>query len=171
MIATSPTARKFVLPLVLGLSLVVGSCAEQAPSRYDQVQQETSQKGTTAVAKEAVNGSKLNRYFPKSGSGYSVVPAQEKKGFAEHKLNRGGKTVAVLSINDTISTPTAASKYKQSTKKISGYPTVEQGSTITGVLVGDRFQVKAQSRDASFTPQDRTAWIKKFDLNGLSTLK
>lgn len=171
MIATASAPRNVVLPLVLGLSLVMGACSEQAPSRYDQVQQETSQKGSTAVAKEAVNGSKFNRYFPKSGGGYSVVPAQEKKGFAEHKLNRGGKNVAVLSISDTISTPTAATKYQQSKKKVAGYPAVEQGSTITGVLVGDRFQVKAQSRDASFTPQDRTAWIQKFDLNGLSTLK
>lgn len=170
MITTHRSSRVF-LPLVLGVSLAIGSCAQPAPSRYDQVQKETSQKNSKAVAKEAVNGSKLNRYFPKSGNGYSVTPAQEKKGFAEHKLNRGGKNVAMLSISDTISTPSAADKYKQSTQKIAGYPTVEQGKTITGVLVGDRFQVKAQSRDPSFTQQDRVTWLKKFDLNGLSKVK
>ncbi|MDX2231759.1 MAG: hypothetical protein NW220_19155 [Leptolyngbyaceae cyanobacterium bins.349] len=159
------------VPLFLSLTLVTGACAPSAPSRYDQVQQETSQKGSTAVSKEAVNGSKMNRYFPKSGGGFSVVPAQEKKGFAEHKVNRGGKNVAVLSINDTISNPSAAAKYQQSNTKIGGFPAVEQGQTGTGVLVGDRFQVKAQSRDPSFTRQDRVAWIQKFDLNGLSTLK
>lgn len=162
---------KVFASLVLGLSLVTIACAPEAPSRYDQVQKDTSPKGNTAVAKEAVNGSQFNRYFPKSGNGFSVAPAQEKRGFAEHKVNRGGKNVAVLSINDTISNPTATNKFQQSTTKIGGFPAVEQGSTGTAVLVGDRFQVKAQSRDPSFTKQDRTTWLQKFDLTGLSTLK
>lgn len=165
------TSQKVFIPVVLGLSLIAGACAPKPPSRYDQVQKETSQKGSSAVSKEAVNGSQFNKFFPKSGNGYSVVPAQEKKGFAEHKVNQGGKNVAVLSINDTISNPAAAEKYQQSTTKIAGYPAVQQGQTGTGVLVGDRFQVKAQSRDPSFTQQDRVAWIQKFDLNGLSKLK
>lgn len=165
------TSQKALIPALLGLSLIVGACAPKPPSRYDQVQKETSQKGSSAVSKEAVNGSQFNKFFPKSGNGYSVVPAQEKKGFAEHKVNRTGKNVAVLSINDTISNPAAAEKYQQSTTKIAGYPAVPQGQTGTGVLVGDRFQVKAQSRDPSFTQQDRVAWLQKFDLNGLSKLK
>jgi len=165
------TSQKVFIPTVLCLALVVGACAPEPPSRYDQVQKETSHKGSSAVSKEAVNGSAFNKFFPRSGGGYSVVPAQEKKGFAEHKVNRDGKNVAVLSINDTISNPEAAAKYQQSTTKIAGFPSVPQGNTGTGVLVGDRFQVKAQSRDPSFTPQDRVAWIQKFDLNGLSKLK
>lgn len=165
------TSQKVFIPAVLSLALVVGACAPKPPSRYEQVQKETAQKGSTAVSKEAVNGSQFNKFFPRSANGYSVVPAQEKKGFAEHKVNRGGKNVAVLSINDTISNPAAAEKYQQSTTKIAGYPAVPQGQTGTGVLVGDRFQVKAQSRDPSFTEQDRVAWIQKFDLNGLSKLK
>lgn len=164
-------SRKVLLVLLLSFSLLTVACGPQAPSRYEQVQQETSKKGSSAVAKEAVNGSKFNRYFPKSSGGFAVVPSQEKKGFAEHKVNRGGKNVAVLSINDTISNPSAADKFNGSTKQIAGYPSVAQGQTGTAVLVGDRFQVKAQSRDSSFTSQDRVAWIEKFDLNGLSTLK
>lgn len=165
------TSSKVLAPALLSLALLVGACAPDPPSRYDQVQKETSQKGSSAVSKEAVNGSQFNKFFPKSGNGYSVVPAQEKKGFAEHKVNRGGKNVAVLSINDTISNPAAADKYQQSSTKIAGFPAVQQGQTGTGVLVSDRFQVKAQSRDPSFTQQDRVAWIQKFDLNGLSKLK
>lgn len=164
-------SSKVLTALLLSLSLLTVACAPEQPSRYDQVQKDTSQKGSSAVSKEAVNGSKLNRYFPKSQGGFSVVPSQEKKGFAEHKVNKGGKNVAVLSINDTISNPSAATKYQQSSTKIAGFPAVEQGQTGTGVLVGDRFQVKAQSRDSSFTKQDRAVWIQKFDLNGLSKLK
>jgi hypothetical protein len=162
--------RQFA-PLLISLSLVTVACAPEAPSRYDQAQQETSQKGSQAVSKEAVNGSQFNRYFPKSGNGFSVVPAQEKKGFAEHKLNQGGKTVAMLSINDTVSNPSAAQKFQQSSTRIGGFPAVAQGQTGTAVLVGDRFQVKALSRDPSFTQQNRAQWIQKFDLQGLSTLK
>lgn len=164
-------SNRLFAPLLVGLLLTASACAPEAPSRYDQVQQETSQRGSSAVSKEAVNGSKLNRYFPKSSNGFSVVPSQEKKGFAEHKLNKGGKNVATLSINDTVSNPAAAEKYQKSTKKISGFPSLSQGSTGTGVLVGDRFQVKALSRDPSFTEQDRVTWIKKFDLNGLANVK
>jgi hypothetical protein len=167
MIVTRP--RTLLVPALLSLSLVVSACENKPPSRYDQVQKDT--QGQSAVSKQAVNGSQLNKYFPKSANGFSVVAAQEKKGFAEHKLNRGGKNVAMLSITDTISTPESASKYKQSTYKIAGFPAVDQGQNGTGVLVGDRFQVKAQSRDPSFTKQDRVTWLQKFNLNGLSQLK
>jgi hypothetical protein len=165
------SSRQTVASLLLSLSFVTVACAPEAPSRYDQVQQETAQKGSVAVSKEAVNGGQFNRYFPKSQAGFAVVPAQEKKGFAEHKVNRGGKNVAVLSVNDTVSNPAAAQKFQQSQMRIGGFPAVEQGQTGTAVLVGDRFQVKAQSRDPSFTQQDRAAWLQKFDLNGLSNLK
>lgn len=164
-------SRKVFVPLLLGVSLIAGGCGTEEASRYDQVQQETSQRGSQAVSKEAVNGSQLNRFFPRSDQGFAVVPAQEKRGFAEHKMNRGGKNIAVLSINDTVSTPETANKYQSSTYRIAGYPAVDQGQTATAILVDDRFQVKAQSRDPSFTKDDRIAWIQKFDLNGLSNLK
>lgn len=164
-------SRKVFVPMVISVSLIAVGCGSDEPSRYDQVQQETSQRGSQAVSKEAVNGSRLNRFFPRSGEGFAVVPAQEKRGFAEHKINRGGKNIAVLSINDTVSTPETAKKYQSGAYRIAGYPAVDQGQTATAVLVGDRFQVKAQSRDSSFTKDDRIAWIQKFDLNGLSNLK
>jgi hypothetical protein len=170
-IITMRVSHSVLIPILLTFTLGSCSCApEKQTTRYDQVQQETAQKGSTAVSKESVNGSELNKFFPKSGDGFSVVPSQEKRGFAEHKVNKGGKNVAVLSINDITSNPSAATKYQQSTAKIAGFPAVEQGSTGTGVLVGDRFQVKAQSRDPSFTQQDRAAWLQKFDLNGLARL-
>ncbi|HEY9617828.1 MAG TPA: hypothetical protein V6C64_13360 [Microcoleaceae cyanobacterium] len=167
----SPRWRRILAPIFLSVLLLVSACTPATPSRYDQVQQETTRRGAdSAVAKDATKGGQFNKFFPKSVPGYQIVPAQEKKGFAEYKVNQNGKNVAVLSISDTSSVPSAAAKYQNSTKKISGYPAVEQGSNTTGVLVNDRYQVKVSSRDASFTPDDRVAWIAKFNLNGLSRL-
>lgn len=163
--------RRLLAPLLLSLLLFVSACAPQAPSRYDQVQQETSQRGAApAVSKDAEQGSSFNKFFPKSVPGYQIVPAQEKKGFAEYKVNKDGKNVAMLSINDTISVPASAAKYKTSGMKIAGYPAVQQGTNTTGILVGDRYQVKVSSRDASFTSSDRETWLTKFNLRGLENL-
>lgn len=163
--------RKTFAPLLLSLLLLISACGPDQPSRYDQVQQETTQRNAPgAVAKDATQGSNFNKFFPKSVSGYQIVPAQEKKGFAEYKVNQGGKNVAVLSINDTTGTD-AAAKFQNSKTKVAGYPSVEQGQNITAILVNDRYQVKVQSRDASFTKADRASWIQKFNLNGLASLK
>jgi hypothetical protein len=166
--------RKLFAPLLLCLLLFVTACAPQT-SRYDQVQKETTQRGaTSAVAKQAEQGSTFNKLFPKSVKGYKgyeVVPTQEKKGFAEYKVkDKEGKTVAMLSINDTTSVPAAAAKYQSATDKIAGYPTVEQGTTTTGLLVNG-YQVKVLSRDDSFTRGDRVAWLQAFDLKELAQLK
>jgi hypothetical protein len=166
--------RQIFAPIVLSLVLLITACAPQT-SRYDQVQRETTQRGAApAVAKQAEQGSTFNKIFPKSVKGYKgyeVVPTQEKKGFAEYKVkDKEGKTVAMLSISDTTSVPTAAAKYQNATESIAGYPTVEQGATTTGILVNG-YQVKVLSRDASFTRTDRVAWLEKFDLKELAQLK
>lgn len=164
--------RRAIAPLLLILFVIIGGCAANPPSRFDQAQQEsTGSKATPAVAKDATQGASFNKFFPQPGNGFTRVYTQEKKGFAEAKLNKGDKTVALLSINDTSSNPEAAAKFKQSTKKISGYPSVTQGSTATAVLVADRYQVKAMSKDASFTESDRETWLGKFDLAGLAKVK
>ena len=79
--------------------------------------------------------------------------------------------MAVLSIFDTISNPDATQKFQDSSQTIGGYPAVQQGSKGTAVLVGDRFQVKALSRDPSFAESDRETWLAQFDLDGLAQLK
>jgi hypothetical protein len=163
--------RKVLAPIFLSLLLFVTACTPSPPSRYEQVQKETTQRNApAAVAKKAEQGSEFNKFFPKSVGGYQIVPAQEKKGFAEYKVNKDGKNVAVLSISDTISIPSAAAKYQSSDLTIAGYPAIEQGKNITGILVRDRYQVKVQSRDASFTASDRAQWIQKFNLRGLAKL-
>lgn len=167
-----PRLRKILAPLLLSLLLLVTSCAKEPPSRFEQAQQESSQQRSgQAVDKNATQGAQFNKFFPKAGAGYDLVYTQEKKGFAEAKLKQDGKDVAMLAISDTISTPTAAAKFQQSTKTIAGYPAVELGKTQTAVLVNNRYQIKALSRDSSFTASDREAWLKKFDLRGLARLK
>ncbi len=164
--------RRVLAAVLLSVLLLTTACAQQAPGRFDQVQQESSrQKSGQAVSKDATQGSEFNKFFPSAGDGYQRVFTQEKKGFAEAKLKKEGKDAAMLSISDTTSVPGAAAKFANSSKKISGYPAVEVGNTQTAVLVGDRYQVKVLSRSPSFTASDREAWISKFNLSGLARLK
>ena len=161
-----------LLTIVLLVSVpLVSGCSPSEPSRYDQVQQETTERNAPpAVATDAEQGSSFNKFFPRSVSGYDVVPAQEKKGFAEYKVNQNGKTVAMLAISDTTGTE-AADKFQNSGMTIAGYPAVEQGQNSTAILVNNRFQVKVLSRDPSFTKENRADWIQKFDLRGLASLQ
>ena len=180
------SARRILAPFLISVLLLVTSCGKAPePSRWDKAQQESTQKPgkanqTTAdkstaqnpnLPKKAVAGGKLNKYFPSSGGGFDRVFAQDKSGFAEAKLNKGGKNVAMLSINDIAGNPSAGSKFKKSTQQIGGYPAVSQGANITAVLVANRYQVKVQSRDTSFSASDREDWLSKFNLRGLASVK
>lgn len=165
---------KRLTPIFLSVVLLLTACtsAPSAPSQYDQVQQDTTGfNAEKAVDRQAKSGSTFNRFFPQSADGYDVVPSQEKQGFAEYKLKRDGETLAMLTINDTVSVPAAATKYNDATTKIAGYPAVNQGKTATGILVNGRYQVKVLSRDPAFTESDRAAWIEKFDLTGLAQVE
>lgn len=169
-----PRARRVLAPLLLSLLLFTTACAPKTPGRFDQAQQQSSQqKSGQAVAKNSTQGSEFNKFFPTAGAGYQRVYTQEKKGFAEAKLKKDGKDLAVLSVNDTQAVKGAANpaaKFVNSPKTVGGYPAVSQGSTGTAILVANRYQVKVQSRDASFTEADREAWIQKFNLSGLAQL-
>jgi hypothetical protein len=163
---------KILTALSLSLFLLVTACA--APSTAPPPSTEAPQTSTqqpTQVSGEPLAGGQFNQFFPNASGDYKRVFAQEKTGFAEAKLKQDGKDVAVLSINDLANNPSAAKKFQDSSKTIAGYPAVERGKTQTAILVSDRFQVKVQSRDDSFTPGDREAWLEKFDLQGLSQLK
>ena len=164
--------RKFLVAFFLTSCLLLTACSSQeAPSRFDGAQQDSTSKGATAVVDSSQSGGAFNRYFPDSGSGYERIYSQEKKGFAEAKLKQDGKEMAILSISDVLNNPSTVNKYQDSTQKIGGYPAVTQGKTGTAVLVADRYQVKIRSKNDSFTPSDREKWLKKFDLRGLSKLK
>ena len=165
--------RKAMMPIVLSVALLFSACSSKEPSKYATTQKETTGRNApAAVAKNAEAGGDFNKFFPQGDDGFARVFSQEKKGFAEAKLNKGGKNVAVMSISDTISVPAAAKKYERSTSKIGSYPLLDEAPLkSTGVLVNNRYQVKVASRDPSFSGTDRQDWLKKFNLDGLSKLK
>ncbi|MEL6495558.1 MAG: hypothetical protein AAFQ41_10620 [Cyanobacteria bacterium J06623_7] len=163
--------RRYLVAFVLSSCLLFTSCAQPAPSRFDDAQQQSTSKGATAVVDSSQSGSAFNRYFPDANSEYDRVYSQEKQGFAQAKLKKDGAEIAILSISDTVNNPNAASKFADSTTKINGYPAISQGKSGTAVLVGDRYQVKIRSKDASFSAGDREQWLGRFDLRGLSKLK
>ncbi|MEA5580305.1 hypothetical protein VB620_03000 [Nodularia harveyana UHCC-0300] len=167
-----PRLSRIFASLLLSVLLLTTACTPQEPGRFDQVQQEsTQQKRGQAVVKDATQGGEFNKFFPAAGDGYDRVFTQEKQGFAEAKLKKDGKEIAMLAISDTSSTPATAESYSNSTTKIAGYPAREIGNTQTAILVNNRYQVKVLSRDPAFTPSDRAAWIEKFNLDGLATLQ
>jgi hypothetical protein len=166
--------RKLLASVVISLVLLVSACSAQPPSRWDAAQQQSTQKTQVKTNKtnnsKATSGGSFNKFFPNASAGYQRVYTQEKTGFAEAKLKKNGQDVAVMSISDTVTNPSAATKFQQSSQKIGGYPAVSQGSNGTSILVG-RYQVKVQSRNPSFSQSDRESWLQKFDLSGLSRLK
>ena len=160
--------------LLVGL-LAVGGCQLtqlKASQPSDTAKWEQIEEQTPAVdvdKKVVINGSEFNKFFP-SADGYERVYTQEKDGFAEAKLKQDGSTLAMLSVSDTASNPSATAKYQNSERSLAGYPLVQVGSTATSLLVADRLQVKVLSRDDGFTATDREAWLEKFDLSGLAKL-
>ena len=162
--------QRFMAALMLSLTLVVAACA-QPDSRWDQVQEESRTETVTEAATAApIAGGEFNQFVPADSDDYDLTYTQEKQGFAEAKLKQGGEEVAMLSVSDTATNPEAVTKFAESELAIGGYPAVTVGSTQTAILVGDRLQVKVQSRADSFTADDRAAWLEQFDLAGLATL-
>jgi hypothetical protein len=162
--------RRMLSALLLTAALFVTSCQGVTPAgnTSDRVARSTPQP---AVSAQAIPAGQFNKFFPQSANGFERVYSQEKPGTAEAKLQREGKEVALLSIFDTISNPDATTKFKGSPKTIAGYPAQQIGNSQTALLVADRFQVKAISRDPSFTATDRETWLQKFNLSGLAQLK
>jgi len=146
------------------------ACTPEPPSPFEQAQQESTERGASAVVKDSTKGGEFNAFFPKPSGDYERIFAQEKQGFAEIKLKQKGQDLAMMSISDIRNNPTAADKFKESPSQLAGFPMVQQGSTATAILVGDRYQVKVLSRSPDFTAADRETWLGQFDLKGLAAL-
>ncbi len=166
---------KILAPLLISVLLLVSACGGgSSTSRFDNAQQQSTQRSAQREMaqqnKQEVAGGQFNKFFPPSGGGFERVYVQEKRGFAQATLKQNGQDVAMLSISDTVGNPSAAQKFQSASQRIGGYPAVAQGKNGTVVLVDNRFQVKVQSRNPSFSHSDREAWLQKFDLNGLARL-
>ena len=128
--------------------------------------------GTTPLPAKPVPGGALNKFFPNDADGFDRVFTQEKNGFAMANLNKGGKTVATLSINDAAANPSARDKFKSASRQISGNPVVTEGmNSGLAMLVGDRYQVKIRASGPALTDSNMESWLQKFDLSGLAGLK
>ncbi len=178
---------KLLAFLFLPLTLFGAACySPESNSRWANAQRENTQ-GVNPVAtatpqpqtvpnrpprsNKPLAGGEFNKFFPAANeSGYTRVASQEKEGFAEYKLKKDGKDVAMLAVTDTVTNPEAAAKFRESTRQINGYPAIEQGSTATAVLIDNRFQVKVLSRSPLFTKEDREAWLQKFNFAGIAGL-
>lgn len=163
--------RRFLAGLavspVLAVVLLAG-CFRAEDPRWTAAQKDTR----PVVAKEAVAGGKLNKFFPKVEGEWDLVYTQEKQGTSIATLKKGGKDMATLAIVDTVSDPSLAEEYKEATEKLDAHPMLAKGSLGTAILVADRFQVTARTAVGSgFSEADRKEWLKKFDLAGLATLQ
>ena len=162
--------RKILLSVMLALLLLVSACGgAKEPTRWDNAQKESTSQPRNDAVNQQTKGGAFNKFFPQVSGEYSLVYTQEKKGFAQAKLKKGGQEVASLSISDTIDTPNTTKKFENSSKMISGYPAKEQGKNTTALLVGGRYQVKVTS--TSLSPSDREQWLTRFNLSGLSRVK
>ncbi len=72
--------RRILAALLLSVVLLTTACTPQTPGRFDQAQQESSQqKSGQAVAKNATQGSKFNKFFPAAGVATSPSIPKRKK--------------------------------------------------------------------------------------------
>src|SRR6056297_2232333 len=95
-------SKIFTALLLSVLLLTTSACTPQEPGRFDQVQQEsTQQERGQAVVETATQGGEFNKFFPTADDNYERVFTKEKKGFAEAKLKKDGKELAMLAVFDT----------------------------------------------------------------------
>lgn len=153
----------------LALSFAAASSVgcKEPPTRWD-----TAATSTVARAPDAPpvkEAGSFNKFFPEDGvEGMKRIYTQEKTGFAEAKLQKDGKDVAVLSISDASGDTEALKKFEGAEGKIQGYPLVTVGKNQSALLVKGRYQVKVSSQQLD--ADARKAWLEKFNLSGLSSL-
>lgn len=162
-----------IAPVLLASLIFLTACGDN-PSVSSGTNTNTPQTEQTApeTAQTPQEGGAFNQFFPADKTdGYDRVFTQEKEGFAEIKLTLNDTEMAKISISDTATNLTARDKFANAPESIEGFPLVAQGNNAHAVLVGDRYQVKVMSRDASFDAAARKAWLAKVDLKGLATLQ
>ncbi len=162
--------RRSLLSLLIPLALVHVACTKEppAPTRWD-TDAAPGTIATAAVSPEAKPGSVFNAFFPPDGTeGTKRIFTQEKAGFAEAKVQKDGRDIAVLSISDTLSDEQARKKFSAATDKIGAFPLITVGKNQSALLVKDRYQVKVSSQ--TLDDAARKAWLSQFNVNGIAGL-
>ena len=169
-VAVSTALLAAALPL--GPALLTGCGEDPDYSRWEDTQEKSSEDGAVAVqnAGTATDAGEFNKFFPEQSGDWDMIARQEKGGTAVWDLEKGEELYCTFSITDLATNPRGKTKYEDAEMEIDGYPAVTQGSKTTALLVGDRYQVKASSKNDAFSADDRAAWLEKFDLAGLAAL-
>lgn len=170
--------RAWILLASAAIALAASSCKKDEPksTRWDNAAasaasaaQAPASASAVASAEPAKAGGSFNKFFPADGvDGTKRVFSQEKDGFAEAKLQKDGKEIAVLSVSDTQANQDARDKFKSATDKVQGHPVIAVGKNQSAMLVKDRWQVKVSSQ--SLDHEARKQWLGKFDVAGLASL-
>src|SRR5882757_7528771 len=88
------------LAAVVLLAVATSACKKE-PTRWDKAAETPLPPKPAQPSQQEKPGGSFNRAFPADGvGGYQRVFTQEKDGFAEAKLQKEGKDVAVLAISD-----------------------------------------------------------------------
>ncbi len=155
--------RKLILLVVLlgGIWFLFRSCG--GPTEISSPPPPTIFKSEAPKA-----GATLNSVFPKGSGDFKLTFTQEKEGFAQAEWSKGSTKMATIAITDTNTNPSARDKFRDSTKKLAGYPAAAVGSQGTAVLVADRFQVQVRSTSPAFSAADRDALVAKCNLQALA---
>lgn len=149
----------------------LGGC-EKKEDRWEQAAASAQKAAETAPsappAPKAETGS-FNKFFPPDNTeSASRVFTADKEGYAEAKLTKDGKEIALLAITDLNGKDADKSKFASATEKVETYPVATFGKNKTMILVKDRYQVSASSQ--TLDHEARKGLLSKFDLRGLSAL-
>jgi hypothetical protein len=167
-------STRILVAALLACAALTSGCKKDEPksTRWEDaaaaIAQPAATDGDAAAAVPLSPAGTLNKFFPKDGEGgYKRIFAADKEGYAEAKLQKDGKEVAVLSISDAERLPAAKSKFDGATEKLEGFPLMTVGKNQSTVLVKNRFQVKVSSQ--TLEHDARKAILATFDLKGLGT--
>lgn len=161
--------RMLLRCLLVAAVVALAACSKDEKRWADAAAAAQSATPIVTASAPPQAGGALNKFFlPDKTDGYDRTFTQEKDGFAEAKLKKDGKEVAVASIADTRTNDDAKKKFDGVTEKVGRFPVVKVGNNQSSVLVADRYQVKISSQ--TLDHDARKALLAKFDLDGLSKL-
>ncbi|MBX3226806.1 MAG: hypothetical protein KIT84_38695 [Labilithrix sp.] len=167
---THAVSKRLFGVAALVVLLGVGAC-QKKEDRWEQAAasaQKAAESAPTSSAPKAETGS-FNKFFPPDGTeGASRVFTADKEGYAEAKLSKDGKEIALLAVTDLNGKDADKKKFEGAADKVDAHPVATFGKNKTMILVKDRYQVSVSSQ--SLDHDARKGVISKFDLRGLSAL-